>query len=102
MALVACLPAGERARARLQLELARMRARARRVGWSHILLAAGLAIAVRLAAPQPLFWVQPPATCSGSSPCMSITAPGASAGPTSCSCRARRRGVARCLLPVLA
>ncbi len=48
LALVACLPAAERARARLQLELARMRARARRVGWPQIALAASLAIMVRL------------------------------------------------------
>ena len=49
LALVACLPAAERARARLQLELARMRARARRVGWPQIALAASLAIMARAA-----------------------------------------------------
>ncbi|BDA42004.1 hypothetical protein COCOBI_02-8020 [Coccomyxa sp. Obi] len=43
-ALMACLPAAERARARLQMELARMRARARSIGWSQIALAASLAI----------------------------------------------------------
>ncbi len=46
-ALMACLPAAERARARLQMELARMRARARSIGWSQIALAASLAIMVR-------------------------------------------------------
>ncbi|KAK9908597.1 hypothetical protein WJX75_000177 [Coccomyxa subellipsoidea] len=43
-ALMACLPAAERARARLQVELARMRSRARSVGWSQIALAASLGI----------------------------------------------------------
>lgn len=46
-ALMACLPAAERARARLQVELARMRSRARSVGWSQIALAASLGIMVR-------------------------------------------------------
>ena len=51
-ALMACLPAAERARARLQMQLARMRARSRSIGWSQIALAASLAIMVH-ATPSP-------------------------------------------------
>jgi hypothetical protein len=46
-ALLACMPAAERARARLQIELSRLRARSKRIAWSQVAWAASLAIMVR-------------------------------------------------------
>jgi hypothetical protein len=62
-ALLACLPAADRARARLQMELARLRARTKKIAWSKVAWAASLAIMVRAMLPLCLLEPAPHVLC---------------------------------------